>query len=73
MIVMVTVTMIAVLGDDLYPRAITGIDAAGWFGLQGHMRNAETGLQHLPRGFHQFRPVIEVVQLYVGGKGYLSR
>lgn len=53
MIMMVTVTMvgvrIVVAGDDFYLRAITGIDYAGGFGLQGHMRNSETGLQHLPR------------------------
>ena len=49
MIVRLTTTMVVVLRNDFYPRAITGIDAAGRFGLQGYMRNAEAGLQHLPR------------------------
>ena len=65
--------MIALLRNDFYARTIAGINAAGRLGLQGHMRDSETGLKHLSRGFQQRRPVIEAVKIDMGGKRYLSR
>src|SRR5579859_6109683 len=66
--IVIAVPVIARMRQDFYPSAISGIDAAGRFGLQGHVRYAEAGLQHQPRGLQQRRPIVEIVQTYMRRK-----
>jgi len=70
--IVIALAMIAPVRQDFYPGAISGIDAAGRFWLQGHVRDAEAGLQHLPRRLQQWRPVVEIIQTYMSRKRDLS-
>lgn len=72
MAVSMTGYAIVLLREDFYPCPIAGIDAAGRLWLQGHVRNAESGLQHLPRGLQQWRPIVEIIQVDMRGKGHLA-
>ena len=78
LVVMVAMTVsmsgcaIVLLRKYFYPRPIAGIDAAGRFWLKGYVRNAESGLQNLPRRLQQWRPIVEIIQVDMRGKRHLA-